>query len=152
MKKLVRSAGSISGDAAARMVEAAVAQAERDGVPSSVAVVDSGGHLVAFRRMDDSTLLTVEVAQNKAYSAALAGRATHVWQDIFAKEQPLASGIPAGVRRIVVFGGGYPLVVDGVLVGGIGASGGHYSQDMAVARAGLAWLESAQQTEADHGE
>jgi uncharacterized protein GlcG (DUF336 family) len=142
MTEFVKVTGNISAAAAAELVETAAA-AQKEGVPSSIAIVDSGGNLTAFRRMDGATPLAVAVSQDKAYSAAIAGRPTHAWQEIFAKEQPLASGIPSGVHRIIVFGGGYPTVVNGSLIGGIRVSGGHYSQDMRVAQAALSWLEDS---------
>ncbi len=51
--------------------------------------------------------------------------------------RPLAAGAAAGIDRLVIFGGGYPIIVEGKIVGGIGVSGGHYKEDMEVAQAGL---------------
>jgi hypothetical protein len=63
---------------------------------------------------------------------------------IFIKnDPPLASGATTGMDRLVIFGGGYPLKIDGQVVGAIGVSGGHYTQDMEVAQAALAILEAA---------
>ena len=55
-------------------------------------------------------------------------------------DPPLADGAPTGIERLVIFGGGYPIMVDGQVVGAIGVSGGHYSEDQQVAEAGLAAL------------
>jgi uncharacterized protein GlcG (DUF336 family) len=65
---------------------------------------------------------------------------THGWFDFIKDDPPLASGAPSGIDRLVIFGGGYPITIDGAVVGAIGVSGGHYSQDQEVAEAGLAVL------------
>src|SRR5690606_21901170 len=113
------SAKTISAEAAQAMIEAAVEAARTEGLPASIAVVDNGGALKAFLRMDGATLLTVGASQDKAYSAVLAGRPTDAWQAIFDKEPALARGIPP-IDRMMVFGGGFPVTVDGEIVGGIG--------------------------------
>ena len=132
---------SISTEAARRLIEAAEAKAAELGKPFVTAVVDDGGVLKAFSRMDGAPLISVQVAQDKAYTAAGFGLPTHGWHDFIKDDAPLADGAPAGIDRLVVFGGGYPLMVGDQLVGGIGVSGGHYSEDMAVAEAALAALE-----------
>ena len=66
--------------------------------------------------------------------------ATDAWHEFIKDDPPLADGAVGGIDRLVVFGGGYPVVVGDATVGAIGVSGGHYSQDMEVARAGLAVL------------
>ena len=65
--------------------------------------------------------------------------ATHEWHEFIKNDPPLRDGI-VKTDRLIVFGGGYPISVNEQVIGGIGASGGHYSQDMEVARAGLAGL------------
>jgi uncharacterized protein GlcG (DUF336 family) len=131
---------SISTEAAHRLIAAAEAKAGELGKPFAIAVVDDDGVLKAFSRMDGAALLSVQVAQDKAYTAVGFGLPTHGWHDFIKDDPPLAAGAPAGIDRLVVFGGGYPLMVDGQLVGGIGVSGGHYSEDMQVAEAALAEL------------
>lgn len=101
-----------------------------------IAVVDHEGVLKAFLRMDGAPLLSVEIAQNKAYTAAAFGLATHAWFDFIKSDEPLRIGI-VHTERLVTFGGGYPIVVDGEVIGGIGVSGGHYTDDMEVACAAL---------------
>ncbi len=101
-----------------------------------IAVVDREGTLKAFLRMDGAPLLSVEIAQNKAYTAAAFGLATHAWFDFIKSDEPLRLGI-VHTERLVTFGGGYPIVVDGEVIGGIGVSGGHYTDDMEVACAAL---------------
>jgi len=104
-----------------------------------IAVVDSDGTLKAFSRMDGAALLSVQIAQDKAYTAIAFGMATHEWFEFIKGDAPLLHGI-VKTDRLIVFGGGYPVKVDGAVIGGIGVSGGHYTHDMEVAQAGLAAL------------
>ena len=128
---------SISSDLAHRIVAAAEAKAVDMGVPMNIAVVDESGVLKAFSRMDGAALLSVQIAQDKAYTAVGFGMPTHAWHDFIKNDPPLAAGAPSGIDRLVIFGGGYPIKVGDRIVGGVGVSGGHYTQDMEVARAGL---------------
>ena len=132
---------SISSEAARRLITAAEAKAAELGKPFVTAVVDDGGVLKALSRMDGAPLLSVQVAQDKAYTAVGFALPTHGWHDFIKDDPPLAAGAPSGIDRLVVFGGGYPIVVADQLVGGIGVSGGHYSEDMKVAEAALAALD-----------
>ncbi len=129
---------SITSDLAHRVVAAAEAKAQQMGHPFVIAVVDESGVLKAFSRMDGAALLSVQVAQDKAYTAIGFGIPTDAWHDFIKDDPPLAAGAPAGIDRLVVFGGGYPIKSGDAVIGGIGVSGGHYSQDMEVAQAGLA--------------
>lgn len=131
---------TITTDAAHRVIAAAEARAAEIGVPMCIAVADTGGNLKAFSRMDGAALLSTQVAQDKAYTAVGFGMPTHGWHDFIKDDAPLAAGAPAGIDRLVIFGGGYPIQVDGAVVGAIGVSGGHYAQDQDVAEAGLAAL------------
>jgi uncharacterized protein GlcG (DUF336 family) len=133
---------SITSDLAHRIIAAAEAKAHEMGHPFVIAVVDDSGVLKAFSRMDGAALLAVQVAQDKAYTAVGFGIPTDGWHDFIKDDPPLALGAPSGIDRLVVFGGGYPISIGGKLVGGIGVSGGHYSQDMDVAQAGLAAVDS----------
>jgi uncharacterized protein GlcG (DUF336 family) len=129
---------SVSSELAQRMIAAAEDRATEIGHPMVIAVCDESGVLKAFSRMDGAPLLSVQVAQDKAYTAAGFGMATEGWHDFIKDDPPLASGAVGGIDRLVVFGGGYPIKVGDQVVGAIGVSGGHYSQDMDVAKAGLA--------------
>ncbi|MEA2251437.1 MAG: hypothetical protein QOI62_1702 [Solirubrobacteraceae bacterium] len=122
-----------SADAIARAATEYAASVDKRMV---VAIVDRAGELQVFRRMDGAPLLSVEIARNKAYTAAAFGISTDQWYDFIAEDPPLRVGI-VHTPRLIVFGGGFPIQVDGELVGGIGVSGGHYSEDMEVAQAGL---------------
>jgi uncharacterized protein GlcG (DUF336 family) len=135
---------SVSITLAHRMIAAGEEKAAAMGHAFVIAVVDESGVLKALSRMDGAPLLAVQVAQDKAYSAAGFGMPTHSWHDFIKDDPPLAAGATTGIDRLVVFGGGYPIVVDGQVVGGVGVSGGHYRQDMEVAEAAL------QQVSGDH--
>lgn len=130
---------SITQLASDRLIEAAAAKAGEIGVPMVIAIVDEAGVLKAFRRMDGAAQLSVEIAINKAFTAISFGMPTHAWFDFIKNDPPLLHGI-VHTPRLVVFGGGYPIQLDGQTIGGIGVSGGHYHQDMQVAEAGLAAL------------
>jgi uncharacterized protein GlcG (DUF336 family) len=131
---------SVSQAAADKLIEAATAKASSMGLAMVIAVVDQGGELKAFRRMDNAPLLSVEIAQNKAYTAAAYKMPTHAWFEFIKDDPPLLHGIVHS-NRLVVFGGGYPIELDGQVVGAIGVSGGHYSQDQEVAEAALKALK-----------
>ena len=129
---------SISAHLVRRMIDAAVAKAGELGKGFVIAFVDESGVLKALLRMDGAPLLSVQVAQDKAYTAAGFLMPSHAWHDFIKDDGPLADGAPTGIDRLVIFGGGYPIEVDGEIVGAIGVSGSHYSEDMQVAEAALA--------------
>jgi uncharacterized protein GlcG (DUF336 family) len=131
---------SVASEMAQRMIAAAEAKAAELGVPMVIAVCDESGVLKAFSRMDGAALLSVQIAQDKAYTAIGFGMPTDGWHEFIKDDPPLASGAVGGIDRLVIFGGGYPIRVEERIVGGIGVSGGHYTQDMEVAQAGLAVL------------
>ena len=131
---------SVSSELAQRMIAAAEAKASELGTPMVIAVCDESGVLKAFSRMDGAALLSVQIAQDKAYTAVGFGMATDGWHDFIKDDPPLASGAVGGIERLVIFGGGYPIKLGDQIVGAIGVSGGHYSQDMEVAQAGMAVL------------
>jgi uncharacterized protein GlcG (DUF336 family) len=128
---------SITIEAAERIIKAAETKAQEMGKPMSIAVCDEDGVLKAFRRMDGAALLSVQIAQDKAYTAiSFGGMATHEWHDFIKNDPPLLHGI-VKTDRLIVFGGGYAIKTEEEIIGGIGVSGGHYSEDMQVAQAGL---------------
>ena len=133
---------SITTELAHQMVAAAEKKAQEIGVAMVIAICDESGVLKAFSRMDGAALLSVQVAQDKAYTAIGFGLSTDKWHDFIKDDPPLAAGAPSGIDRLIVCGG-YPITTDGQSIGGIGVSGGHYTQDMEVAQAGLAVLKQA---------
>ena len=132
---------SISSGLAHRIVAAAEAKAADMGVPMNIAVCDESGVLKAFSRMDGAALLSVQIAQDKAYTAVGFGMPTDGWHEFIKDDPPLAAGAVGGIERIVIFGGGYPIRLGDQLIGAVGVSGGHYTQDMEVAQAGLAVID-----------
>ena len=134
---------SVTAELARAMIEAAEQKAAEMGQPFAIAIVDDSGVLKAFSRMDGAPLVSVQVAQDKAYTAVGFGLATNAWHDFVKNDPPLAMGAAPGIDRLIVFGGVYPIKAGEAVVGGIGVSGGHYSQDMEIAQAGLSALGSA---------
>jgi uncharacterized protein GlcG (DUF336 family) len=128
---------SVTTELAHRIVSAAEAKASEIGVPMVIAVCDESGVLKAFSRMDGAALLSVQIAQDKAYTAVGFGMPSDGWHEFIKDDPPLAAGAVGGIDRLVIFGGGFPITVADRIVGAIGVSGGHYSQDMEVAQAGL---------------
>jgi uncharacterized protein GlcG (DUF336 family) len=133
-----RTIPALTSQAARTMVDAAIAAAERTAVRFAVAVVDGGGHLVAFTRMDDAPVMSIGIAIDKAYTAAGFGMSTQQWGEFIKNDPPLAAGVPSQIDRVVTFGGGIPVTADGHVIGGIGVCGGHWTDDVAIAEAGLA--------------
>jgi len=128
---------SISSGLAQRMVNAAVAKAGELGVTENVAILDDGGNLKAFSRMDGASIPTIEIAQNKAYTA-LFGVPTQDFFDFIQGDPSLLAGIPT-LARVAAWGGGLPIKVNGNVVGAIGVSGAPTVQnDIDCARAALA--------------
>ena len=133
---------SISSELAQKMVDQAVAKATELGVTENVAIVDDGGNLKAFRRMDGAPILCIEIAQNKAYTA-LFGVSTQDFFNLIQRDPSLLAGIPT-LGRVAAYGGGFPIKVDGEIVGAIGVSGAPTVQnDVDCARAALALVPDA---------
>ena len=103
-----------------------------------IAITDEGGNLVAFERMDGGKVTSITIAIDKAFTAAGAKKATHEYGELSQPGMP-AYGIAAAIGgRLMVVGGGLPVVVEGDVVGGIGVSSGTPMQDREVAEAGIA--------------
>jgi uncharacterized protein GlcG (DUF336 family) len=128
---------SVSYELARKMVDAAVEKARELGVSENVAIVDDGGNIKAFGRMDRAPILSTEIAQNKAYTALL-GVSTQDFFNFIQGDPSLLAGIPT-LARVAAYGGGFPIKVDGEIVGAIGVSGAPTVQnDIDCAKAGLA--------------
>ena len=127
---------SIDWPAAHAAVGGAVQAAQSMGLRVNVAVVDRGGTLAAFLRMPGAFLHSVEIAIDKAYTAASFGFPTSQWMALLVGDEALRIGL-AERPRLVIFGGGLPIREAGELIGGIGVSGGSAEQDEACAQAGL---------------
>ena len=131
----------ISLDTARELIAAAESKAEEIEQPMVVTVATDEGNLVAQHRMDGAWLASVEISRNKAYTAAALETSTDQLAEPTQPGNSLYGLQTTDENRIVVFGGGYPLTVDGEIVGTIGVSGGEVEQDMAVAEAGVERFE-----------
>ncbi len=131
-------AESVTLSAAQAVVEAARARAEEIGVPMNIAVVDEGNNLAAFARMDGAWLGSIDISQNKAYTARAFDMSTRDLAPLCQPNQPLFGIHASNQGRLIVFAGGIPLEAGGRVVGAIGVSGGSVEQDHDVAEAGVA--------------
>ena len=122
---------------AKHLIDGASNEAQKIGVPMCIAIVDESGNLVAFDRMDGGKITSITIAQDKAFTAAAARKATHEYNEVCVPGS-LAFGIHTALGgRLCVVGGGLPVVLDGEVVGGIGLSSGTPQQDMQCAQAGI---------------
>lgn len=141
----VKNVSTISAESAQLIIatadEAALVQGQ---LRFAIAVVDHAGVLKGFVRQDGAKLNAVQVAQDKAYTAAASQMSTEQWSKALASDAVLAAGAPTGIDRLVTMGGGLPIVIDDEMVGAIGVSGGHWSDDVRVATAGLTALDRSQ--------
>ena len=125
--------------AASDAVRASVAYAQALGVAVNVAVVDVSGVQVAFLRMPGAPLhsIDIDIAIDKAYTAASFGLATSQWHKVLQEHSPAVREGLVLRPRFVAFGGGLPILENGLRIGGIGVSGGSEQEDEAIAQAGL---------------
>jgi uncharacterized protein GlcG (DUF336 family) len=123
---------------AKRMTEAALQRASELGAAVSAAVVDAGGHLVQFQRMDGAEIAGPTLAVDKAFTAVAHRIDTAALRELAAPAGQLAGLQANGAGRYVTFGGGVPCWSDGAVVGGVGVSGGTVDQDVACAEAATA--------------
>jgi uncharacterized protein GlcG (DUF336 family) len=125
----------ISLEQARKYIAAAEAEAKKQKWPVAIAIVDSGGHLVAFERMDNTQLGSIEVALEKAKCAAMFRRSTKVFEDGLA--QGGANLRALKVPGVVPVEGGIPIIQDGKIIGAIGVSGVKPNEDGQVAQAAI---------------
>lgn len=128
----------VSLERAHQVVMAARAKAEEIGVPMNIAVVDAGNNLTAFIRMDNAWLGSIDIAQNKAYTARSFDLETKTLGTLAQPGEPLYGIHASNDLRIIIFAGGIPLKDGERVVGAIGVSGGTVEQDQEVAEAGVA--------------
>jgi uncharacterized protein GlcG (DUF336 family) len=126
-----------------RMAEAARRSAVASGALVSVAVVDAGGHLVVFERMDGAEIAGPVLARDKAFTAVAHRVATHELTDLVLPGAELAGMNSADGGRYIAFGGGLPLWDADRVIGGVGVSGGSSEQDVAAATAALSVFSAA---------
>lgn len=128
----------ISLERAQAAINAVVSEAKKRDWKMNVAVVDSGGNLVAFQRMDGAMLASIQIAEHKARAAVLFRRETKVFENAV---QFNGFHYLMTLDGLIASRGGLPLMEDGKLIGAIGCSGGTDSQDEVVCKAGLALID-----------
>jgi glc operon protein GlcG len=133
----------ISLDRAEAVIHAAVADAKKRNWKMNVAVVDSGGNLVAFQRMDGAMLASIQIAEHKAKAAATFRRETKQFEDGI---QLMNLNYLLAFDGIIASRGGIPLIEQGMIIGAIGCSGGTDSQDEIVSQAGAALIDRLPET------
>lgn len=127
----------ITLDLAKEIIEGAEEEAKKIGVSMVISVVDDGGNLIAIQRMDDAWLASVDIAQNKAWTSVALKMPTANLADATVPAAELYGLNTTNNGRLVVFGGGIPLVIDDKVVGAIGVSGSAVPHDVQVAEAGV---------------
>lgn len=130
----------ISLEMAKKMVAAAEAEAVKNNWSVSIAVIDSGGHLVMLQKLDNTQLVSIRVSETKAKTALGFRMPTKMLEDAVAAGGPGARLL--ALHDVAPFEGGFPIIVDGKIVGAIGVAGVFSAQDAQVARAGLAAIDS----------
>jgi uncharacterized protein GlcG (DUF336 family) len=133
-----RSSYRLTLSEAKRMLIAGEAKAASMGVPYNIAVVDAGGALIAFTRQDGALIGSIDLAIGKAVTARIFDKRTSDLAKLAQPSAPLFGIEQSNGGRVVIFGGGLPVLVDGNIVGAVGASAGTVEQDIAVAEAAAA--------------
>lgn len=128
---------------AKRMLAAAEARAEQIGIPYNIAVVDAGGHLLAFSRQDGALIGSIDLAIHKAFTARACDISTGDLAELAQPGKPLYGIQVSNEGRIVIFGGGVPIRRKGVVIGAIGTSAGTVEQDIQVAEAAVGAIEAS---------
>ncbi len=124
-------------DDAKLMLAAAEQKAREIGVDMDIAIVDDGGNLLMFQRMDNARVTSISIAIDKAFTAGAARKSTRAYGEVSGPGQPVF-GINSSIQgRFMIFAGGLPIFIDDQPVGGIGCSSGSPDQDEEVAQAGI---------------
>ena len=124
-------------DDAKLMMAAAEKRAQEIGVDMDIAIVDDGGNLLLFQRMDNARITSITIAIDKAFTAGAARKSTRAYGEVSGPGEP-AFGINSSIQgRFMIFAGGLPIFIDDHPVGGIGCSSGSPDQDEIVAQAGI---------------
>ena len=130
-------------DDARVMMDAAEKKAVEIGVDMDIAIVDDGGNLLMFHRMDNGRITSIDISINKAFTAGAARKSTRAYGEVSGPGGP-AYGIHASNQgRFMIFPGGLPVFIDDQIVGGIGCSSGSPDQDEEVVQAGIDALMTA---------
>ena len=138
-----RSSITLALSDAKRMLEAGEAKAASIGIAYNIAVFNAGGALVAFTRQDGALIGGIDLAIGKAITARLFDKRTSDLAKMAQPGAPLFGIEQSNSGKVVIFGGGLPVLVNGTIVGAVGASAGTVEQDIAVAEAAAAAISEA---------
>ena len=130
------------------MLDAAQAEAERRGIGQTLCISVAGGWPIALRRLDGGKPTSPEIAINKAFTAACHRRPTHTYTNAQPNQEAFGIMNMHG-GRFTIFVGGWPIEVDGQVVGGVGVSGGHTADDIACCQAAISALHESLGSTAD---
>lgn len=122
------------------LIEGATKKSDEMGIPMCIAVCDESGHMISFDRMDGGKISSISIAIDKAFTAAVARKPTHVYNELCQSGQPTFGIHITNDGHFSIIGGGLPVTVDGVIVGGIGLSSGTAHEDREVAEAAVAYF------------
>ncbi|WP_449537797.1 GlcG/HbpS family heme-binding protein [Ferdinandcohnia sp. Marseille-Q9671] len=134
----------ITLELAKKVIAGAEEEAKKIGVSMVISVVDEGGNLIATHRMDDAWLASIDIAQNKAWTSVALKMPSANLADATVPAAELYGLNTTNSGRLVVFGGGIPLVIDGRVVGAVGVSGSTVPHDVQVAEAAVQVFNSLQ--------
>ena len=127
------------------MAKAMAAEAEKKAieisVPVVISIVDGGAHTLLLQRMDDALVTSCDISLNKAWTACCMKQPTHALTEVVQPGQSLYGLALTNQQRIVIFGGGLPIMEKGEIIGAIGVSGGTVEQDMEIASAALDYFK-----------
>jgi len=138
---MTRLVTTLTLDDAKRMLSAAEVKAAEFAIAYNIAVVDAGGHLVAFIRQDDALIGSIDLAIKKAVTTRLFDKTTEYLATLSQPGEPLFGIHQSNDGNVVIFGGGLPVLREGRLIGAVGASAGSVEQDIAVAQAAVSAVE-----------
>lgn len=134
---------------AKKLIEAAEKEAANINIPMVISIVDEGGNFMACHRMDDALLVSVDIAQNKAWTSVAMKMPTEELAKATSAGQELFGINTTNNGRVVIFGGGIPLKENNTIIGAVGVSGGSVKEDIQVAKAAVDRLEKSSKTAAD---
>jgi len=132
----------LSGEEARLLIEGAERKSSEIGVPMCIAATDESGNLIAFSRMDGGKVSSISIAIDKAFTSAAAKNTTENYNQLCRPGSPTFGIHVTNQGRFSIIGGGLPVIIDGDLVGGIGASSGTPAQDIEVSQAGIDHLKA----------
>src|ERR1700761_6220771 len=139
--EMPRSFHTLTLEDAKRMLAAGEARATSLGIAYNIAVVDAGGHLLAFLRQDGALIGSVDLAIDKAVTARIFDKTTSDLAALSQSGRPLFGIQESNAGKVVIFGGGIPVFASGSIIGAVGNSAGTVEQDIEVAMAAIAALD-----------